>query len=339
MASMQVDSRPATGSQASALVPVPTHNPISRDASEKYFKALRVREYRDRVNVISSIAWNFLGNRIACASAERSIRIWNPERTEARFSTELKGYHEKPVECIVWDPTHAHILASCSTDGTVRLWNVWTKQCLSTIRTGTENLGLSYSPNGKFLAVVGASGRLFIIETATNAVVNKYESPATITRAMWSNSGEVLVLTLTTGYIDVLDWPSLSPVCLLQAHRAAILCAEFDPRGRYLAVGSNDSLVSLWDIQEWICVRTYSRVSQPPCAISWSFDGAFLALCYERDDPVDILHIETGDFVAQAPRQFPYHATDVKWHPLKYWLAYAGDPNGLKILGSTDEKR
>ncbi len=27
-------------------------------------------------------------------------------------------------------------------------------------------------------------------------------------------------------------------------------------------------------------------------------------------------------------------ATNVAWHPHKYWLAYSGDPSGLKILGA-----
>jgi hypothetical protein len=33
---------------------------------------------------------------------------------------------------------------------------------------------------------------------------------------------------------------------------------------RYLAVGGADAIVSLWDLKEWICIRTFDRQEYQP---------------------------------------------------------------------------
>ena len=47
---------------------------------------------------------------------------------------------------------------------------------------------------------------------------------------------------------------------VLQAHPANCLCIEFDPSGKYFAVGSADALVSLWDVNELACIKTFSHL-------------------------------------------------------------------------------
>lgn len=44
------------------------------------------------------------------------------------------------------------------------------------------------------------------------------------------------------------------------AHPSSLICIKFDPTGKHFAVGSADALVSLWDCNELVCVRTLSRL-------------------------------------------------------------------------------
>jgi len=46
---------------------------------------------------------------------------------------------------------------------------------------------------------------------------------------------------------------------VLQAHPGICICIEFDPTGRYFAIGSSDALVSLWQVDELVCLRTFQR--------------------------------------------------------------------------------
>lgn len=45
----------------------------------------------------------------------------------------------------------------------------------------------------------------------------------------------------------------------LFAHPVNAMCLQFSPNGKYFAVGSADALVSIWDADEFVCLRTQSR--------------------------------------------------------------------------------
>lgn len=98
----------------------------------QFFAGLKTREYREHRSSnhshtsIRSIAWNILGNRIACGLTDKLVRVWNPEKPEIRNSTELKG-HSMGVDRVAWDPTHADKLVSCGGDGIVRFWDYRSK--------------------------------------------------------------------------------------------------------------------------------------------------------------------------------------------------------------------
>lgn len=71
------------------------------------------------------------------------------------------------------------------------------------------------------------------------------------------------------GCIHVHGYPDMALLMVLQAHPGNCICIEFDPTGKYFAVGSADALVSLWDAAELACLRTFSRLEWPVRAISF----------------------------------------------------------------------
>lgn len=62
------------------------------------------------------------------------------------------------------------------------------------------------------------------------------------------------------GCVTTLEIPSLEVYHRCVAHPASCFCVDVDPRGRYIAVGSTDAIVSLWDLAEWYCVRTFTKM-------------------------------------------------------------------------------
>ena len=62
-------------------------------------------------------------------------------------STELRG-HTGPIERVAWNPTKEAELASCSADGTVRFWDVRTKNCNAEVKLGGEGFTVTWSPDG-----------------------------------------------------------------------------------------------------------------------------------------------------------------------------------------------
>lgn len=99
---------------------------------------------------IRTLAWNPTGHLIATGTGDRTLRIWNPDKASVKNSTELRG-HTGAVERVAWNPTKESELASCSSDGTVRLWDVRTKNCTAEIKIGGEGFTLAWSPDGNTL--------------------------------------------------------------------------------------------------------------------------------------------------------------------------------------------
>lgn len=97
-----------------------------------------------------TISWNATGALIATGSTDRTIRIWNPERTTPKSQIELRG-HTHAVEKVLFNPTREFELASCASDGTVRFWDTRSKACTTKLEVGGEVFTLSWSVDGSVL--------------------------------------------------------------------------------------------------------------------------------------------------------------------------------------------
>src|SRR5271169_5757884 len=113
---------------------------------------------------VRTVDWNITGTRLASGSTDKTIRIWNPEKPDARLSIQLKG-HTQSVDQLSWNPTNPDHLASASPDKTVRLWDYRGFSCCSIaptnigpacikeIPTKGENINIAWSPDGAHVAV------------------------------------------------------------------------------------------------------------------------------------------------------------------------------------------
>ncbi|KAK9479820.1 WD40-repeat-containing domain protein [Lipomyces japonicus] len=337
-------------------------------------RRLVAREYREQRPVaVRAVAWNPLGNRVATATAASAaaVRVWNPERADVRYSTELRQHSTAAgggggggggADAIAWDPTLSDRLCVCATAaGTVRLWDVRANTCLASTSSATLMPAAAiYAPDGSVIAIMPARGGRTImfldaksLQPAGKPYLDPDQSAGDFTVAVFAFTTDrvVLVVGLSSGilrFVHVGGGPGDQPKVLasVPAHRAAITAAQFDPLGRYLAVGSADSLVSIWQLHDLSCLRTItfaSASSFPVRALSFSFDGAFLAVVFIPDRPtpassnngsnnIYVASVESGNQVHAFPLRSA--VTDLQWHPSKYWLAYAGDPAGLKILAT-----
>ena|SRR5579859_2822763 len=112
---------------------------------------------------VRSVAWNITGTRLASASTDKTIRVWNPEKPDVRYSIQLKG-HTQTVDQVCWDPTNPDRLVSASNDKTVRFWD-WrgmfagevglmvAGKCIREVPTKGENINIAWSPDGVYVAV------------------------------------------------------------------------------------------------------------------------------------------------------------------------------------------
>jgi transcription initiation factor TFIID subunit 5 len=69
-----------------------------------------------------------------------------------------------------------------------------------------------------------------------------------------------------------------TPVRLMAGHYADVDCCRFHPNSNYIATGSADRCVRLWDMLDGKCVRTLTGHRASICTIAWSHSsGRYLA--------------------------------------------------------------
>ncbi|RHZ68545.1 WD repeat-containing protein [Aspergillus thermomutatus] len=328
------------------MAPPPRRNLLPKERFAFAFGSLKTQSYHDPIargpgsHTIRTIAWNPTGQLIATGSADRTLRIWNPERPAVKHSTDLRG-HSAGIEKVLFNPVKDSELASCSTDGTVRFWDVRSKTCVSRLDVGGEAFTLSWSADGRVLmvgrkddtlipiSIESPSSPYILTDGVTNlpstSSPNSKEGTTTYT-ALESHPQSVqtnattfshhiptptspdlhLFATTGEGTVKIMSYPSFDVLHTLHAHTSACLSIALAPTGRYLAVGGSDALISLWDTTDWICRRTVSSNNGGAIrGVSWSFDGRFVCgACDEvgcGGNGLEIFHAETGESVYTVP--------------------------------------
>lgn len=195
-----------------------------------------------RFGALHDAQYDYYGRRLATASADCVVRIWDTHRHQVM--NELRG-HTSPVRALSWaQGSFASNLASCTGDGHVIVWREvkpgeW--QIVRQMRLAIGATALAFSPHdyGLVLAVAGKSGDVTMI---TRRVVTA--SPMLPAGEQWPQKE----FQAHPGGVIGLCWaPSTSPAMLVTGPAAA-RAAPFGPR-RLVTCGS-DGVARTWRYDE-----------------------------------------------------------------------------------------
>jgi len=214
---------------------------------------------------ITTIAFSPNAAMLASALDDKRIRLWDTA-TGLMLAT-LKG-HSGQVQAVAFSPDST-LLASSSVDRTIRLWDVATGVALETL-TGHSNLvgALAFSPDGTWLA--SGSQRGSSIRRESNIPHDRM----------------VLVWDVTMR----------GRRHKLEGHTASIYAVTFSPNCKWLASGSEDKTVRVWDVVTGATAQTLGH-TDTVCAVAFSPDG--MRLLSSSEDR----RIQVWDFVTGAKLQ------------------------------------
>lgn len=167
-------------------------------------------------NQLTSIKISPNGKNLAISSSNGKIYIYS--LGDGKLVTTLTG-HTKGVSEIVYSPINSNILASCSDDLTVRLWNIKTNKCIKIFKKHTYH----------------------------------------ITTLKFVQKGNILISGSSDETITIWDITSNKILTTLAAHSDPVLSIALTPDDTIIISASYDGLMRLFDLETSQCLKTLTN--------------------------------------------------------------------------------
>ncbi|ROW11053.1 hypothetical protein VMCG_01091 [Cytospora schulzeri] len=335
------------------MAPLKPRISATKDRFSAHFSQQKPQAYSDTSSSravsshnIRSIGWNPLGSLIATGAADKTLRVWNPEKPNVRFSTELKG-HAAPIEKVAFNPVKDAELCSVSSDGVVKFWDVRTKNCVNEVKGLGDAFTLAWHPDGESLVVGNKDDNIHVLSPTQSTPLSSHQEPVQTNQVSFCWGGKNVFASTGDGEVRMLSYPDFTPALrydydraridgagstseyMMKGHTSSCLSVELSPNARYLASGGTDSVICLWDTQDWICQRTFTDMVGPVKSLSFTFDGFYVCGGSDEGTGIEVYHCDSGERVHTFKTASP--SPVVAWAPTRYMLAYS-DLGQLRII-------
>ncbi|NEP26755.1 AAA-like domain-containing protein, partial [Moorena sp. SIO3I6] len=195
-----------------------------------------------------------VGRILASASSDKTVKLWQVEdgtllQTLDHSLSEANsplGY--LAVTSISFSP-NGKTIASASSDGNVRLWNVENGTLVQTLEAHSSwTKSVSFSPNGKSLASGGDDTivKLWNLETSEAQTLNSHLD--NLTSLSFSPDGKILASASNDRTVKLWKVADGTLLQTLEGHSGRVNSISFSPDGKTLASASEDNTLKLWNL-------------------------------------------------------------------------------------------
>jgi eukaryotic-like serine/threonine-protein kinase len=295
-------------------------------------------------DTIWSLAYSPDGRRIASASFDHTVKVW-----DAATGREVRSLaHPFRVTSVAFSPDGQRLVSACGdfdTPGEVRIWDVDQGLARSIIPAGTgQSACVLFSPDGRKLAWnCGQSARprevvVWDLEVGRQVLtISDHED--TVSSVAFSPDGRLLATSM--GLSDIFDPKKQpSPIKLWDARTGALVRAlpgqvgqttrtAFSPDGTLLVSAGWDQAVKLWDVATGAERRTLTGPSNMIESVAFSRDGRRIASA-DEDGVIRVWDVATGreSLVLRGHTRF---LQDVVFSPDGQRLASAGSEGVIRV--------
>jgi WD40 repeat protein/serine/threonine protein kinase len=295
--------------------------------------------YRDRSGAINALEFSPTGPLLASGGFDGKIRLWDTSRDQEAMI--LHG-HRNGVQ-VAFQP-HSSRLASASIDQKVALWDtVRGRNLYSWTGHSDAILSLAFDKTGRWLATAGRDAN-WVVRVWDMKVPNEnFNLPESRLAAAFAMAGSNLLPALPWLAAGTDKPKDLQP---LLGHSNEITSIAFDPDGKYLASGSKDGSVRIWDfaageqVQEPLGHRRDGKgkvFTDEITAIAFSPDGKLLAAAMKNEANRWVIWIwRLHGFAPGSPA--PEFLTELPGHSDGDITHLAFTPNSKYLASSSTDK-
>ncbi len=237
----------------------------SRHFIEVWYQGEQQHSFYGHEEEIGTIALSPDKQILASGSHDQTIKIWNLQTGKliCTFGNLLTwGAHKETVSCLAFTPDKQtlisggldrtiHSLISGSLDGTIKFWNLQTREKPRTLKASSGVKFIAISRDGQFLASVGWDGKVRLWHIDTGEVLHTLEGHSySVSCFTFSPDGRTLA---SAGSYDrtIKLWNvhTGKEFHTLTGHDNAVSCLAFSWDGQTLISGSQDKTIKLWGVE------------------------------------------------------------------------------------------